>query len=168
MTDAIIYHGAITTKGVLQTERVLASYANKAADSLDLSIVSGGGDTAAAAALRAMIKAMPIKVRTFTSGMCASGGVSVFVAGSERITSPAAMFMLHGAKASDGSLSQQAGILRETFRYDLGWDDTRLDEYFLSVDEKWFPPADAIRMGIATGLGEFSIERGAALHIIEA
>lgn len=164
----ISFHANISYASVQFVERLIVSQIGRADAGLTMLLCTGGGDSAAGIGLYHLMKALPYPVHVHAAGMCASGGVPLMLAANTRTCAPNTMFMIHGSKAPDGSLSPQAGIMRATFRHELGWDDAKLDHYFADVSEKWMPVQTALEEGFVQQVDNFTFPVTAAVHVVPA
>lgn len=164
----ISFHANISYPSVQFVERLLASQIGRVDAGATILLCTGGGDSAAGIGLYHLIKALPYPVHVHAAGMCASGGVPLLLAATTRTCAPNTMFMIHGSKATDGSLSPQAGIMRETFRVELGWDDAKLDQYFSDVAEKWLTVEAALTEGFVQQVTTFAFPATASVHVVPA
>jgi ATP-dependent Clp protease, protease subunit len=65
------------------------------ADEVHLLLATGGGDVGAGINLYNMLRGLPFKLVTHNAGNVASIGVTVYLAGDERLACPHSTFMLH-------------------------------------------------------------------------
>lgn len=162
----ISFHANISYQSVQFVERLLISQVGKEGASATIMLCTGGGDSAAGIGLYHLMRAMPYPIHVHAAGMCASGGVSTLAGGSKRTCSPGTHFMLHGSRAPDGSLSPQAGMTSDIFKLQFGWDQSKLNYFFSSVDEKWFDENSALADGIIEAVQPFSFPTTANVHFV--
>lgn len=162
----ISFHANITYQSVQFVERLLASQIGMEDAGATIMLCTGGGDSAAGVGLFYFIKSLPYKVHVHAAGMCASGGVSLLLAGDKRTCSLGTYSMLHGSKAPDGTLSPQYLITRSIFENNTEWDEKKLDVYFSDVKEKWFSAKEAIKDGLIHKIDEFSFPKNATIHVV--
>jgi len=162
----ISFHANISYASAQFVERLLVSQIGRVDAGVTILLCTGGGDSAAGIGLYQLMKALPYPVHVHAAGMCASGGVPLMLAATTRTCAPNTMFMIHGSKAPDGSLSPQSGIMRETFRHELGWDDAKLDLYFSDVAEKWLGVQAGINEGFVQQVTDFAFPPAATVHVV--
>ena len=162
----ISFHANISYQSVQFVERLLLNQVGKEGASAAILLCTGGGDSAAGVGLYHLMRALPYPIHVHAAGMCASGGVSTLAGGTRRTCSPGTYFMLHGSKAPDGTLSPQAGMTRDIYKTQFGWDHSKLDYFFSSVDEKWFDETAALEHGLVDAVQAFSFPANATVHFV--
>jgi hypothetical protein len=162
----ICFHANISYQSVQFVERLLVGQIGRVDASAFILLSTGGGDSAAGIGLYHVMKALPYPVHVHGAGICASGGVPLMLAAKKRTCTLDTMFMIHGSKASDGSLSPQVGIMTGIFKEELGWDQAKLDQYFSSVDEKWFSSQSALSEHFVQKVEPFAFPPDANVHVV--
>lgn len=132
-------------------------------DMIKVHINSYGGEVAEGLAIYNTLKNHPATVKTICDGFACSAASVVFMAGSERVMSPASLLMIHNAwtyaAGNADDLRKEANDLEvisrtsaNAYRSVISITDDELEEMLDA--ETWIPPDDALRMGFATSITE--------------
>ncbi len=141
---------------------------------LYVAINTPGGSVNAGITLYHYLKGLPIKVTTHNIGQVDSIGNTVFLAGEERMASPATSFLLHGVSLNISVNLQMSRAQLKELSSQLEKDElrietitssrTKLDKHQLAkffATGRSLSPDEAKTSGIVTGIKEFEIPNGA-------
>ena len=166
------YTGPIEPQGVSKLCAALNHAVNNGFDEVYLTFSSGGGYVADGIFLYNHIKAVPLKVIIHNTGSVSSIAVAVFVAGTQRICSAHAMFMIHPTSfhgGQDGMTSERLqASLNAALADDLRTENilrerTGLDDATLAArrfKDVYITPQDALKFGLVQSVGEFTLPNG--------
>ena len=57
-------------------------------------------------------------------------------------------------------------MTRDIYKTQFGWDHSKLDYFFSSVDEKWFDETAALEHGLVDAVQAFSFPANATVHFV--
>lgn len=133
------------------------------AKNINVHINSYGGDVSEGLAIYNVLREHPAKVTTICDGFACSAASVVFMAGDERIMSPASLLMIHNAwtiamgnaealrkTADDIEIITQASI--EAYKRAATISEGEIKA--LMDAETWILPKDAVSYGFATGIDD--------------
>lgn len=164
--DVYIY-GDITSWPVLESD--VSSYTLSRelqdidADIINVYINSYGGEVAEGLAIYNMLKRHKALIKTYCDGFACSVASVIFMAGGERIMSPASLLMIHNAILSTTGnaeeLRKSADDLEtiSTVAFEAYRDAVSISEGDLQAlldAESWIAPDDALAMGFATSVSQ--------------
>lgn len=140
------------------------------ASKLNVHINSYGGDVSEGLAIYNVLKNHAAKVTTWCDGFACSAASVVFMAGDERIMSPASLLMIHNAwtvamgnaedlrkAAEDIETITQASV--NAYKAAASISEEEIKE--LMDKETWILPEDAVSYGFATSVSGEEAEEGA-------
>jgi ATP-dependent protease ClpP protease subunit len=137
---------------------------------------SSGGSVGDGICLYSFFKTLPVGLTIYNVGSIGSIAVIAYLGGNRRITSPRAVFMIHRSTIKSTGhlpLTVMKGIVRS-----LTLDDERIecilkDQIVLPVGQEWshlddydffFSGKEAVEIGLAHELGEFSPPAGTSVY----
>lgn len=133
------------------------------AKTINVHINSYGGDVSEGLAIYNVLREHPAKITTICDGFACSAASVVFMAGDERIMSPASLLMIHNAwtiamgnasalrkTADDIEIITQASV--EAYKQVATISEEEIKT--LMDAETWILPADAVAYGFATGIDD--------------
>jgi ATP-dependent Clp protease protease subunit len=135
-------------------------------DVINVRINSYGGEVSEGLAIYNSLKNHPAEIRTYCDGFACSAASVVFMAGSERFMNTASLLLIHNvwtsARGNAEALRKEADDLdvvndatvRAYLEAGVTIDEAELRG--LMDAETWIAPADAVEMGFATGILDFS------------
>ena len=164
--DVYIY-GDITSWPVLESD--VSSYTLSRelqdidADIINVYINSYGGEVAEGLAIYNMLKRHKALIKTYCDGFACSVASVIFMAGEERIMSPASLLMIHNAilsttgnaeelRKSADDLETISTVAFEAYRGAVSSSEGELRAMLDA--ESWIAPDDALAMGFATSVGK--------------
>lgn len=133
-------------------------------DSIDVHINSYGGEVAEALAIANTLMRHKAKVTTYVDGFACSAATIIFMAGDERIVSPASNFLVHPASSmicgNAEDLRREADNLdtitaQSINMYMRGVTKTKEELIELMSLEKFLTPEEVLEWGFATKLDAF-------------
>lgn len=140
------------------------------AKNINVHINSYGGDVAEGLAIYNTLRNHSAHITTICDGFACSAASVVFMAGDDRIMSPASLLMIHNAwtaavgnaeelrkAADDIETITQASI--EAYKAHVTIDEDELKQ--LMDAETWILPQDAVNMGFATAVDEVEEDNSA-------
>lgn len=136
-------------------------------DEIDVYINSYGGSVGQGFAIYNLLKSHPAKIRTINSGFACSIASIIFLAGDERIMSPASLLMIHNpftcVVGNANELRKTADDLEKMGQVsvDIYCQTTGLDESVIKKmmdSETWITGEEAKEMGFATSFENESDE----------
>ncbi len=155
------------------TQRIFQAVAGAMANQvtrLHLLFQSTGGMVADGICLYNFLRTCPLPVTLYNCGTIASIGVIAYLGAQERQTSASATFMVHRTTASPQFATT---AILEAVTKGIALDDQRTeailrnhvkltDEQWLKLDraDQFFSASEAVAIGLATRIGEFSPPRG--------
>ncbi|MHC3432867.1 ATP-dependent Clp protease proteolytic subunit [Delftia lacustris] len=164
MRHHLIYHGEVNLHGVTNLEKAITASVNSGASEIVVSICSGGGDVMAGIGAYNFIRMQPIPVKTYAFGYCGSIAATVFMAGSERISSTVNSFALHAASYSEGPMKDQISpntkLISMPFEAISGWDPAATEKYFGSIETSHLSASESLSLGISTSIQDIRFEQG--------
>jgi ATP-dependent Clp protease protease subunit len=165
-----IFCGDINTTNTQLLVKNLTLASNIGIKTVHMLFQSWGGYVGDGIFLYNLLKTFPVEVVLYNAGQIASAGVLAYMGARQRKTSPNAVFMIHHTTNN----AQNAGADRlKVVAESLVLDDARTDALFrdnLQLPKQMWAQiashdvnlsgADAIKYGLAQGIGEFSPPAG--------
>ncbi|MEF0942976.1 ATP-dependent Clp protease proteolytic subunit [Rhizobium sp. BR 362] len=171
----------IDDKSTLDLTSGIISLRSKGYSTIYLMINSMGGEIASGIALYHILSSMDAQINTYAIANVESAAILLFLAGKERVANKESLFAFHSGQENFSSEKLTSGQINERFSA-LAIDDDRMKEIFkgrLSISDKQYDDLlspqfrfvrapEALNMGLATRIGEVSIQPHDGLFFVQS
>lgn len=171
----------IDEKSTLDLTSGIINLRSKGYGTIYLMINSMGGNIASGIALYHILSSMDVQINTYAIANVESAAVLLFLAGKERIANKESLFAFHSGQETFSSEKLTADQINEGYNA-LAIDDDRMKEIFegrLSIGDKQYADLlspklrfvrapEALNMGLATRIGEVSIQPHDGLFFVQS
>jgi ATP-dependent Clp protease protease subunit len=172
----LVFVGAIDQAGVHRLAQAMNAALTDQHTAFHIMLQSAGGTVGDGVALYEIFRALPVAVTTYNCGQVCSAAVIAYLGGEERLTSTTALFMIHPTHFSPQfAFSGMLGQLAQT----AALEDARIEQIYsrhLKLTEEqraihaasdlWLGAEDALKVGLATGIGGFQIPVGTRPYFV--
>lgn len=147
---------ALKEKGVnvVSPSDVRAALEKETADNIDVEISSPGGNVVAGSEIYSMLRASGKDITVNVTGIAASAASVIATAGNKVLMSPTAQIMIHNARLSDGTQTDDTRVVSESLAnaYALKSKLSRDEINYLMENETYITAGQAVKYGLADGL----------------